>query len=69
MSVRTVTTHISHIFAKLGVSSRAAIAAAWANSPSRAGGAMSNAWDPHSEPVPLGRGADAHNATRVDGRP
>lgn len=36
LSVRTVTTHISHIFAKLGVSSRAAIAAAWAHSPSRA---------------------------------
>lgn len=38
MSVRTVTTHISHIFAKLGVSSRAAIAAAWAHSPSRTDG-------------------------------
>ncbi len=29
LSVRTVTTHVSHIFAKLGVSSRAAIAAEW----------------------------------------
>lgn len=32
LSVRTVTTHISHIFAKLGVSSRTGIAAVWANS-------------------------------------
>jgi DNA-binding CsgD family transcriptional regulator len=38
LSVRTVTTHISHIFAKLGVSSRAAIAAAWAHSSSWADG-------------------------------
>lgn len=29
LSIRTVTTHVSHIFAKLGVSSRAAIAAEW----------------------------------------